>query len=56
MDNEQSNKWWKLVFSVINVFDEGKIPYSFDASTSLFVHGIEDFDMDDLDIMIQWNY
>jgi len=32
------------------------IPYSIDASSSLFVHGIEDFETDDLDIMIQWDH
>jgi hypothetical protein len=35
--------------------DTNGIIYSYDASTSLFVHGI-DIDMDDLDIMIQWDY
>lgn len=56
MDIALSNKWWELVFRVVKELDEGNIPYSFDASTSLFVHGIEDFEMDDLDIMIQWDY
>jgi hypothetical protein len=56
MDHVLSNKWWELVFRVVQDLDEGNVPYSFDASTSLFVHGIEDFEIDDLDIMIQWNY
>lgn len=56
MDHALSNKWWELVFRVVQDLDEGSVPYSFDASTSLFVHGIVDFEMDDLDIMIQWDY
>jgi hypothetical protein len=56
MDHTLSNKWWEIVFKVTQDLDEGKVPYSFDASTSLFVHGIEDFEMDDLDIMVQWDY
>lgn len=56
MDTELSNKWWELIFTIVQVLEENRVPYSFDASTSLFVHGIEDFEMDDLDIMIQWDY
>ncbi|WEG11698.1 hypothetical protein PU629_16320 [Pullulanibacillus sp. KACC 23026] len=51
----KSNQWWKIIFGLVNELDENNITYSFDASTSLFVNGIDNFDMEDLDIMIQWD-
>ncbi|WP_164669835.1 hypothetical protein [Virgibacillus doumboii] len=48
-------KWWEIIFKLVNELKENNIIYSFDASTALFVNGIDSFDMEDLDIMIQWD-
>jgi len=53
--DSNTKKWWEIIFKLVNDFEENNIKYSFDASTSLFVHGINGFEMDDLDIMIQWD-
>lgn len=55
MDSFEKRKWWELIKQLAHELSVEKIIYHFDASTSLFVHGI-DFDMDDIDIVIQWNY
>ena len=55
MDRTVSNAWWKVIFQMADELNKEAVAYSFDASTSLFVHGIE-FDMDDVDIMIEWDY
>lgn len=39
----------RVIASLGLLFNESKIPYHFDGSTSLFIHGI-DVDMDDIDI------
>lgn len=45
--------WEKVIIEVVNTLDNAKIEYHIDASSSLYVHGI-DFDMDDLDITVKW--
>ena len=47
-------QWWRVIFRVSETLERAGIPYSFDASTSVFVHGIP-FDMDDADVMVQWS-
>jgi hypothetical protein len=54
MEKIEREQWWSLIKQIAAELEEQKIPYHFDASTSLFVHGI-DFDMDDIDILIQWD-
>lgn len=54
MNSLEKERYWNLIIQVANELTKEKIPYHFDASTSLFVHGI-DFDMDDIDVLIQWN-
>ncbi len=54
MGGDSVSQWWKVIFRVAQTLDVERIPYSFDASTSVFVHGIE-FDMDDVDVMVQWS-
>lgn len=44
---------WKVILKVATCLQDAGIPYHFDASTSLFVHGIE-IDMDDVDVSIEW--
>jgi len=43
-----------VIYRVADELEKAGISYSFDASTSLFVHGIE-FDMDDVDVTVEWN-
>jgi environmental stress-induced protein Ves len=54
MEIFKREQWWTLIKQIAIELEEQKIPYHFDASTSVFVHGI-DFDMDDIDILIQWD-
>ncbi|MCG7409654.1 hypothetical protein MH117_19805 [Paenibacillus sp. ACRRX] len=54
MDNQVNFGWWDLIKIISKELDINDISYSYDASTSLFVHGME-IDMDDLDIMVQWD-
>lgn len=54
MDKNLKQRYWNLIIELADKLNELQIPYHFDASTSLFVHGI-DFDMDDIDIMVEWN-
>ena len=51
---EQSYLQWKVILQIAEKLNSEGIPYHFDASTSLFVHGI-DIEMDDVDISIQWD-
>jgi hypothetical protein len=54
MDERLLSSWWKVIYKVADELEKEGIPYSFDGSTSLFVHGIE-FEMDDVDVMVQWD-
>ncbi len=45
---------WQVILQVAHKLNLAGIPYHFDASTILFVHGIE-IEMDDVDISIQWD-
>jgi hypothetical protein len=54
MDEEIRDCWWELIYIIADDLLKEGITYSFDASTALFVHGIE-FDMDDIDITVQWD-
>ena len=45
--------WERLIVKIAGAFDEASIPYHLDASTALYVQGI-DFEMDDLDITVKW--
>lgn len=54
MEQLEKEKWWTLIKQLARELSTEEITYHFDGSTSLFVHGI-DFDMDDIDIVIQWN-
>lgn len=54
MNEKFISSWWKVIYKIADELEKEGIPYSFDASTSLFVHGIE-FEMDDVDIMVQWD-
>ena len=45
---------WKVIKKLAYSFEAKNIHYHFDASTSVFVHGIE-FEMDDIDIVFMWN-
>lgn len=53
MDEEIRECWWELIFIIADELEALEIKYSFDSSTSLFVHGIE-FNMDDIDITVEW--
>lgn len=45
--------WERLIVRVAGALEHERIPYHLDASTALYVHGI-DFEMDDLDITVKW--
>lgn len=45
---------WRAIIQIAETLNAKGIPYHFDASTALFVHGI-DIEMDDVDISIQWD-
>jgi len=45
--------WERLIVKIAGAFGEASIPYHLDASTALYVQGI-DFEMDDLDITVKW--
>lgn len=45
---------WNVIIKVANLLGKNNMHYHFDASTSVFVHGIE-FDMDDIDIVFMWH-
>lgn len=45
------DKYWNIICYLSMLFNDNDIEYQFDASTSVFIHGIE-FKMDDLDICI----
>lgn len=51
----KSKNWWGIILKLVNELEDNNIIYSFDASTALFVNGIDTFEMEDLDIMIQWD-
>ena len=50
----RSDLQWRVIVKIANKLNLARIPYHFDASTILFVHGIE-IEMDDVDISIQWD-
>ena len=54
MDRDVARSWWDVIYRVADELEKAGISYSFDASTSLFVHGIE-FDMGDVDVTVEWN-
>lgn len=54
MDERSISSWWKVIYKMADELAKEGVPYSFDGSTSLFVHGIQ-FEMDDVDIMVQWD-
>lgn len=54
MEEEIRDCWWELIYIIADELKDQKIIYSFNASTSLFVHEIE-FNIDDIDITVQWN-
>ncbi|WP_102398755.1 hypothetical protein [Haloimpatiens massiliensis] len=45
---------WSVIKSLASIFEQNNIKYHYDASTSVFVHGIE-FEMDDIDIVFMWH-
>lgn len=45
--------WASIVKRVVSVLEENGIQYHVDASSSLYVHGVE-FEMDDLDVTVEW--
>ena len=45
--------WGKVILQVVKTLDNENVEYHIDASSSLYVHGV-DFDMDDLDITVKW--
>jgi hypothetical protein len=48
-------KYWNTICYLSKLFDDNGIEYQFDASTAVFIHGIE-FEMDDLDMCILMAY
>lgn len=46
---------WKVICYLAKLFESNNIAYQFDASTFVFIHGIE-FDMDDIDVIILKQY
>jgi hypothetical protein len=45
---------WRVIKKLAHLFETNNIHYHYDASTTVFVHGIE-FEMDDIDIVFMWN-
>jgi hypothetical protein len=45
---------WRVIKKLAYLFETNNIHYHYDASTTVFVHGIE-FEMDDIDIVFMWN-
>lgn len=43
--------YWNTICYLSKLFDDNGIEYQFDASTAVYIHGIE-FEMDDLDLCI----
>lgn len=54
MDDDIKDCWWELIYILADELVQQEIVYNFDDETILFVHGIE-FDMDDIDITVQWD-
>lgn len=46
-------KTWDIIKKLTSMFKENNISYHFDASTSVFIHGIE-FEMDDIDVVFMY--
>jgi hypothetical protein len=46
---------WNVICYLAELFESNNIEYQFDASTSVFIHGIE-FVMDDIDVVILKQY
>lgn len=46
---------WKVICYLAELFEVNSIEYQFDASTSVFIHGVE-FIMDDIDVIILKQY
>lgn len=44
----------RVIKKLANILEESNISYHFDASTSVFIHGI-DFEMDDIDIVFMYS-
>ena len=51
---ERSDLQWQVIITIADNLNAAGIRYHFDASTILFVHGI-DIEMDDVDISLQWD-
>jgi hypothetical protein len=54
MEEESKECWWELIYILTDELNSQNIAYCYDASTSLFVNGI-DFEMNDIDILVQWD-
>lgn len=46
---------WNVICYLAEIFDRNNIEYQFDASTSVFIHGVE-FLMDDIDVIVLKQY
>lgn len=46
---------WNVICYLARLFESNNIEYQFDASTSVFIHGI-DFIMDDIDVIVLKQY
>lgn len=53
MKSMQRKQWEILAITVSELLEHSQIRYHFDASTALYLHGIE-FEMDDLDVTVEW--
>lgn len=47
--------WWPLILNLATELEAAGISYTFDASTSLFVQGVDIPYMNDIDISVQWD-
>ena len=54
MEEESKECWWELIYILTDELNSQNIAYCYDASTSLFVNGI-DFEMNDIDVIVQWD-
>lgn len=46
---------WNVICYLAELFESNNIEYQFDASTSVFIHGVE-FAMDDIDVIVLKKY
>ena len=45
---------WRVIKRLAKIFKDNSVLYHYDASTSVFIHGV-DFEMDDIDIVFPYN-